>query len=40
MLDNILQQPDKIISEVRVFSDEFESALGISRESFVIPPLG
>jgi hypothetical protein len=38
MLDNIMQQPDKIISEVRCFSDEFESLLGISRESFAMPP--
>jgi hypothetical protein len=38
MLDNILQQPDKIISEVRSFSDDFESLLGISRDgAFAMP---
>ena len=39
MLTNIMQQPDKIIAEVRCFSDEFESALGIGRDSaFAMPP--
>jgi hypothetical protein len=38
MLDNIMQQPDRIIGEVRSFSDEFEALLGISRDSsFPIP---
>jgi hypothetical protein len=38
MLDNIMQQPDKIISEVRGFSDEFEAVLGISRDGgFPLP---
>lgn len=32
MLDNIMQQPDRIISEVRTFSDSFESILGITRD--------
>ena len=32
MLDNIMQQPDRIISEVRTFSDGFEEALGITRD--------
>ena len=39
MLTNIMQQPDKIIAEVRCFSDEFESALGINRDgAFAVPP--
>ena len=39
MLSNIMQQPDKIIAEVRCFSDEFESMLGINRDSaFAVPP--
>jgi hypothetical protein len=37
MLGNIMQQPERIISEVRAFSDEFEAALGITRESFSVP---
>ena len=38
MMDNILQQPEKIIAEVRSFSDEFESLLGITRDgSFTLP---
>lgn len=37
MLDNIMQQPEKIIAQIRVFSDEFETTLGITRESFVMP---
>ncbi len=37
MLENILQQPDRIISEVRSFSDEFEATLGITRDGFVMP---
>jgi hypothetical protein len=40
MIDNILQQPEKIISEVRTFSDDFESFLGISRDGgFIAPPV-
>ena len=39
MLDNILQQPEKIISEVRSFSDEFEGLFGITRDTnFAFPP--
>ena len=39
MLDNILQQPEKIISEVRGFSDQFEALFGITRDAnFAIPP--
>ena len=38
MIDNIMAQPEKIISEVRTFSDEFESQMGISRDSgFAFP---
>jgi hypothetical protein len=37
MLENIMKQPERIISEVRVFSDEFETAMGIKRESFMVP---
>lgn len=37
MLGNIMQQPERIISEVRAFSEDFESALGIRRETFVMP---
>lgn len=32
MLDNIMQQPDRIISEVRTFSDDFETVVGITRD--------
>jgi hypothetical protein len=31
LLVNILQQPDRIINEVRVFSEEFDKALGLKR---------
>lgn len=32
LIDNMAQQPDRIISEVRRFSDEFEATLGISKD--------
>ena len=39
MLDNIMQQPEKIIKEVRSFSDEFEAHFGITRDTnFALPP--
>jgi hypothetical protein len=31
LLDNISQQPEKIITELKAFSEEFEKALNISR---------
>ena len=33
MLDNIIKQPDRIIAEVRTFSDDFEAILGIRRDT-------
>jgi hypothetical protein len=33
LIENIIQQPDKISTEMRGFSDDFEAALGISRDS-------
>lgn len=33
LIENILQQPERITSELRSFSDEFEAAVGISREA-------
>ena len=32
LVENILQQPQRISTELRAFSDEFEAALGITRE--------
>ena len=31
LLDNIGQQPDRIISEIRAFSDEFEKSMSITH---------
>jgi hypothetical protein len=31
LLDNIGQQPDRILGEIRTFSDEFEKAFNITR---------
>jgi hypothetical protein len=33
LVENILQQPERITAEMRAFSEEFESLLGIKRES-------
>lgn len=33
MLDNIMQQPDRIIAEVRAYSEAFEATLGIRRDT-------
>jgi hypothetical protein len=33
LVENILQQPDRIIKEIRAFSDDFEAATGVKRES-------
>jgi hypothetical protein len=33
LVDNIIQQPERITQELRGFSDDFEAAMGISRES-------
>ncbi len=44
LIENMAQQPDRIISEIRKFSDEFEANFGITREqssgntSFIFPP--
>lgn len=32
MIDSISQQPDKIIAQMRGFSNEFEKSLGITKE--------
>lgn len=32
LIENILQQPDRMTQEMREFSEEFEAALGIVRE--------
>lgn len=32
LLDNIAQQPDKIIAQMRGFSNEFERTFGITKE--------
>ncbi|HEV8541005.1 MAG TPA: hypothetical protein VGR78_01325 [Verrucomicrobiae bacterium] len=34
LVENIVQQPEKIISEIRSFSNELEAAIGITRESY------
>jgi hypothetical protein len=39
LIESIAQQPDKIIAEVREFSEQFEATLGITRESFAPPPI-
>jgi hypothetical protein len=33
LVENILQQPERITVEMRAFSDEIEAMLGITRES-------
>ena len=33
MLENIMQQPERVIAEMKTFSEEFEAALGISRNT-------
>jgi len=33
LIDNIMQQPDKIMSEIRSFSNDLEALVGITRES-------
>ena len=33
LIENILQQPDRSIKEIRAFSDEFDAATGLKRES-------
>jgi hypothetical protein len=35
MMDNVAQQPDRITSEMRQFTDEFEKALGIMRDKVI-----
>lgn len=32
LIDNMAQQPDRIIGEMRKFSEEFETAFGITRD--------
>jgi hypothetical protein len=36
LIENILQQPDRVTQEMRDFSEEFEAALGIVRESTTV----
>jgi hypothetical protein len=39
MLENIMQQPERVITEMRAFSEAFEVALGIHRKrSDVVMP--
>lgn len=33
MIENIMQQPDRVISEIRAFSDHFETALSITHDT-------
>lgn len=33
MIDNIMQQPDRVIAEMKAFSAEFEATLGIKRNT-------
>jgi hypothetical protein len=33
MLGNILAQPERVIAEIRSFSDDFEATLGITRNT-------
>jgi len=33
MLENIMQQPERVIAEIRAFSNDFEVALGIKRDT-------
>jgi hypothetical protein len=36
LIENILQQPDRMTQEMREFSEEFENALGIVREGATV----
>jgi len=38
LIENIIQQPERIISEIRAFSDEFGSLFGVNRETSFIAP--
>lgn len=44
MLENIMAQPDRVISEIKAFSEEFEATLGIKRNTadivFPSPQMG
>jgi hypothetical protein len=33
MIENIMQQPDRVIAEMRAFSEAFEATLGIRRDT-------
>jgi hypothetical protein len=33
MLENIMQQPERVIAEIKAFSKDFEAALGISHDT-------
>jgi hypothetical protein len=33
MIENIMQQPERVITEMRAFSEAFEAILGISRKT-------
>lgn len=33
LVENIIQQPERITQELRGFSDEFEAVMGITREA-------
>ena len=38
LIENIAQQPDRIIAEIRTFSEGFDNALGITRPAPPAPP--
>jgi hypothetical protein len=40
LIENIAQQPDRIIAEMRSFSDEFEAAFALKRPVTPEPPAG
>ena len=33
MIENIMQQPERVIAEIKAFSNDFEAALGIKRDT-------
>ena len=37
LVENILQQPERITQEIREFSDDLEAAIGITREDSFPP---
>jgi hypothetical protein len=37
LVENIIEQPDRITKEIREFSNQFEDALGFTRSPMVTP---